>query len=85
MLLVTLRNDYHGTQYRVKPTWYRPLTRFQIYNCRRALCQDYRTCTCGRGVLGQRGPQDVAVSRTTDVLGKTMVTIEPGPDTLSGR
>lgn len=84
-MLVTLRNDYHGTQYRVKPVWYRPLSRYQIKYCRQHLCPEYKTCTCGRGVLGERGPQDVVVTRTTDVLGKTMVTIEPGPDTLSGR
>ena len=84
-MLVTLRNDYHGTEYRITLDWYMPLSKSQIRRCRRALCPGYRSCTCGRGVLGERGPQDVVVANTRDVLGKVMVTLEPGPDTLTGR
>lgn len=54
---ITLRNDYHGTEYNIR--YNGPLTPAQVQRCRKHLC-GIPACTCG-GLLGEHGPQPVDI------------------------
>ena len=58
---VTIRNDYHGTEARVRvPGLPADLSRRQRNRVRRALC-GITGCQCG-GELSERGPQGVDIT-----------------------
>jgi len=57
MTIVTIRNDFHGTECRLHVEDKGVLTPSQVRRCRRVLC-GIPTCLCG-GILGERGKQDV--------------------------
>ena len=59
---MTIRNDYHGTEVKVRPQYVPTstgpcgaLTARQVSRVRRALCAS-KGCTCG-GLLNERGAQ----------------------------
>jgi hypothetical protein len=57
--MVTLRNDFHGTSARVKPTDGLYLSPRQVKRARDKLC-GVSECVCS-GRLGTRGPQEVLI------------------------
>ena len=77
---VTLKNDFHRTQYTLRTRLYKPLTPGQIKGCRKILC-GVPGCSCA-GDLGIRGPQLFDVIEGFDVTGTTVITIEPLRGTL---
>jgi len=59
-MTVTLRNDFHNSEARVRVAGLpATLTRSQVVRVRRKLC-GISGCTCG-GPLGERGKQDVNI------------------------
>jgi len=58
-MTITLRNDFHGTQVRLRPRvdsrGILHLSPRQVTRAKRALCVE--GCTCS-GALGNRGPQE---------------------------
>ena len=59
MKSVRLENDFHNTSTLVRLSDTHELSESQIARARRNLC-GMEDCSCG-GVLGERGPQSVAV------------------------
>jgi len=53
--MVTVRNDFHNTEARIRASIGDTLTPSQVRRCRRTLC-GIKGCTCG-GALSERGPQ----------------------------
>ena len=67
MTTIVLKNDFHGTQVRLRVlefTSSQPaiLSSSQVDRARRKLC-GMAGCTCS-GILGQRGKQEVAINFT---------------------
>lgn len=59
--MITLRNNFHGTEHNIKAKIGDRLSGSQIRRARKALCPSRSSgCTCG-GNLGERGPQPVVV------------------------
>ncbi len=54
--MITIRNNFHNTEVRLKANIGDELTWSQIMRARRELC-GIKGCTCG-GPVGERGPQD---------------------------
>ena len=54
--MITIRNDFHNTEVRIRANIGEELTWSQIMRARRKLC-GIAGCTCG-GPCGERGPQD---------------------------
>ena len=73
MTTVTLRNNFHNTECRVRPDANGVLSPSQVKRVRRALC-GIKDCTCGHGPCSTRGPQDVEIdyhgSRTAIIRSK---------------
>ena len=57
--MITLRNDFHNTEVRLRAKRGDRLTPSQIRRAWETLC-GIPGCTCG-GPLGERGPQEVVV------------------------
>lgn len=55
--MITLRNDFHDSEVRLRASVGDKLTKSQVKRSRRTLCPN-PDCTCG-GELGERGPQDL--------------------------
>lgn len=64
--MITIRNEYHNTEVRVRASIGEVLTSGQVKRCRRALC-GIDGCTCG-GVLSERGQQHDDAGRAFDVI-----------------
>ena len=64
--VVTIRNDFHHTETRVRVPADGVLSRWQVRRVRRALC-GMADCKCG-GDLSERGPQDEEVEDLQEVL-----------------
>ena len=65
--MLTLRNDFHGTEARVRADYGETLSARQVARVRQTLC-GIESCTCG-GLLSERGPQRVRIGHTPDGTG----------------
>jgi len=57
--VITLKNDFHRSEVRLRAEEGEPFTDSQIRRARRTLC-GVQGCVCG-GAMGERGPQDVEI------------------------
>jgi len=71
--MITVRNDFHNTEARIRAEIGDALTSSQVIRCRHKLC-GIEGCTCG-GPLSERGPQ-------TDDEGNRFDVIATGPYTV---
>lgn len=55
--MITVRNDFHCTEVRVRANIGDTLTESQVKRCRRKLC-GIKGCSCTWSCLGDRGPQN---------------------------
>ena len=63
---ITLKNNFHSTEYTLVVPFGLPLSEYQIRRCRKRLC-GVEDCLCG-GVLGERGPQNVVVEENSGTI-----------------
>ena len=77
-MMVTLRNDFHNSQTRVRLGESGKLTQCQVERARRALC-GVPTCLCS-GPLGTRGPQDVAITISYNAFGDAVFALWPNDE-----
>ena len=63
--MITLRNDFHNTEVRLRASVGDSLTKSQVTRSRRILC-GIKGCKCG-GYLAERGPQEIPFTDLIDL------------------
>ena len=75
-MLVTLRNDFHNTEAKVRCESGERLSLTQVRRAWKALC-GIESCTCNDG-LGTRGPQEVDITPVGASWGHTYILYAKG-------